>query len=81
MKYQRFTPSNCKDVGIKKFEFAVKLGSLLYNVHTLNGPEFGELDYLMKLNLKELIFKSSDPKALQPDGANLWYFKLRLFYL
>ena len=29
--------------------------------------------------VKELIFSTNSNLPLQPDGVNLWYFKLRLF--
>ena len=29
--------------------------------------------------VKELIFSTNSNFPLQPDGVNLWYFKLRLF--
>ena len=33
LKYQRFTPSGCKDIGIKKFEFVAKTQFLSFNCY------------------------------------------------
>ena len=32
LKYQRFTPSGCKDLGIGKFEFVAMAQFLLHNI-------------------------------------------------
>ena len=36
LKYQRLTPSGCKDLGIGKFEFLAMAQFLLHNVITAN---------------------------------------------
>jgi len=35
LKYQRFTPSGCKDIGARKFEFVAKTQFLYYQNYSL----------------------------------------------
>ena len=40
LKYKRFTPSGCKDIGIIKSEFAVKTHFLFMNVFKISSKDF-----------------------------------------
>ena len=42
-KYQRFTPSGCKDIGIRKFEFVSKT-QFLYNFDNTQCSFFSKKD-------------------------------------
>ena len=47
LKYQRFTPSGCKDIGIRKFEFVAKTHFILRH----------EVDYPVKIRVLHNRFK------------------------
>ena len=44
MKYQRFAPSGCKDIGIRRFEFLAKTQFLSDKKNDFNSAEKGEQD-------------------------------------
>ena len=70
LKYQSYTPSGCKDIGIRKFESVAKTQFLYYMVNfsqvTFNKRKFGvmkkayELSVLCDCEIALIIFSSSN---------------------
>ena len=83
LKYHRPTPFGCKDIGIRKFEFAAKTQFLIfrYQVFKINDTHHHSFDFKpLKTKIKHSFFIGGGGTGLEPSFAKkLKSFELLIF--
>ena len=85
LKYHRFTPSGCKDIGIRKFEFVAN--SFLQKIHFLRFKFFLNVNILKHCRISSCgfiihwfaDFCNRGNEGILTDFITFWFIKRSLF--